>query len=77
MRRILIPATLCLAFVLGSAHAAKSEGPQGAKPDSGDKPRSAQASRMKACSADAKAKSLKGPDRKAFMSDCLKKKDKA
>jgi hypothetical protein len=67
---------LALALSLGSAHAAKSEGPQDAKPDGGDKPRSAQANRMKTCSADAKAKGVKGPDRKAFMSECLKKKDK-
>jgi hypothetical protein len=29
---------------------------------------------MKTCSADAKLKELKGPDRKAFMSECLRKK---
>jgi hypothetical protein len=37
-----------------------------------DKP--TQQSRMKTCNADAKAKSLKGDERKAFMSDCLKSK---
>ena len=37
-----------------------------------DKP--SQQSRMKTCNADAKAKSLKGADRKAFMSRCLKSK---
>lgn len=31
-----------------------------------------QQSRMKTCNADAKAKSLKGDERKAFMSQCLK-----
>jgi hypothetical protein len=31
----------------------------------------AQQMKMKACNADAKAKDLKGPDRKAFMKDCL------
>jgi len=28
---------------------------------------------MKTCNADAKAKDLKGDERKAFMSECLKK----
>lgn len=36
--------------------------------------KTAQAERMKACNASAKEKSLKGGERKAFMSDCLKKK---
>jgi hypothetical protein len=31
-----------------------------------------QQGRMKNCSTDASAKSLKGDDRKAFMSECLK-----
>ncbi len=33
-----------------------------------------QQNRMKTCNADAKAKSLKGDERKAFMSQCLKSK---
>lgn len=33
-----------------------------------------QQGRMKACNADAKAKGVKGDERKAFMSECLKKK---
>jgi len=33
-----------------------------------------QQSRMKTCNAEAKAKSLKGEERKAFMSQCLKSK---
>ena len=35
-----------------------------------DKP--SQQSKMKTCNADAKAKGLKGDERKAFMSECLK-----
>jgi hypothetical protein len=31
-----------------------------------------QQDKMKKCNADASAKSLKGDDRKAFMSECLK-----
>ena len=34
----------------------------------------AQQEKMKTCNADATAKALKGDERKAFMSDCLKKK---
>ena len=45
---------------------------QAADPASKDKP--SQQNRMKTCNADAKAKSLKGDERKAFMSSCLKSK---
>ena len=34
----------------------------------------AQQEKMKTCNADATAKTLKGDERKTFMSDCLKKK---
>jgi len=34
---------------------------------------SAQQEKMKTCNADAKAKALKGLDRKKFMSECLSK----
>lgn len=34
--------------------------------------RQTQQEKMKACNANAKAKGLAGPERKAFMSDCLK-----
>jgi len=43
-----------------------------ADPSPRDKP--SQQSKMKTCNADAKAKSLKGDERKAFMSSCLKSK---
>lgn len=56
--------TITLAMGLGIA--------QAAAPASNDKP--TQQSKMKACHADAKAKGLKGADRKAFMSECLKAK---
>ena len=36
--------------------------------------KSLQQNRMKTCSTEARFKELKGPDRKVFMSDCLKKK---
>lgn len=32
----------------------------------------AQQEKMKSCNAEAKTKALKGPERKAFMSECLK-----
>jgi hypothetical protein len=59
-------ATMACAFglSLGTAHAAD--------PAPKDKP--SQQNRMKTCNADAKAKSLKGDERKTFMSACLKAK---
>jgi psiF repeat len=39
-----------------------------------DKKPTAQQSKMKTCNATAKEKALKGAERKAFMSECLKKK---
>jgi len=58
-----------LALSLGAA--------QAATPAADDKPtdlKSAQQNRMRTCSADARLKELKGVDRKAFMSECLRKK---
>ncbi len=62
MTAMALVASLCL------AHAASFA----ADPKPADKPN--QQSRMKTCNADAKAKSLKGDERKAFMSECLKSK---
>ena len=59
-------AVLACAFALGLGSA------QAADPAPKDKP--SQHNRMKTCNADAKAKGLKGDERKAFMSDCLKAK---
>jgi hypothetical protein len=59
-------AVLACAFGLGLVSA------QAADPAPKDKP--SQQNRMKTCNADAKAKGLKGAERKAFMSDCLKAK---
>lgn len=41
------------------------------------KPVSSQQNRMKTCNADAKSQELKGDERKAFMSECLKGKHSA
>jgi len=57
-------AALAALLVSGSALAAD--------PPAKDKP--SQQNKMKSCNADAKAKSLKGAERKAFMSECLKAK---
>ncbi len=57
-------AALAALLISGSALAAD--------PSPKDKP--SQTSKMKSCNADAKAKSLKGEERKAFMSQCLKSK---
>jgi hypothetical protein len=62
---------IVLALAIGAAQAATPA------PAAQDKPtdiKAAQQNRMKACSADAKLKELRGPDRKAFMSECLRKK---
>lgn len=60
--------TAALAACLCLAHAASFA----ADTKAADKP--GQQSRMKTCNADAKAKNLKGDERKAFMSACLKSK---
>lgn len=65
MQTILGLAALGLALSIGTAQAAEQKAPPAA---------SGQQSRMKACNADAKAKALKGDERRAFMSECLKKK---
>ena len=57
-------ATLAVLLISGSALAAD--------PPAKDKP--SQQNKMKACNADAKAKALKGAERKTFMSECLKAK---
>ena len=57
---------LALACALGAHHANAEELSKSGKP------LTAQQSRMKACNADAKSQALKGDERKAFMSTCLK-----
>jgi hypothetical protein len=49
----------------GKDEAAKADAP---------KPKTAQQEKMKTCNADAKAKDLKGDERKAFMKQCLSSK---
>lgn len=68
MHRLVALATCAtLALTAGTSLAAGEGKPA---PDA----RAAQQSRMKGCNADAKAKALKGDERKAFMGECLKKK---
>ena len=62
------PITTALVACFCLVHAASFA----ADPPAADKP--SQQNRMKTCNADAKAKSLKGDERKAFMSSCLKSK---
>jgi hypothetical protein len=64
MRNTTLICTLASLLALGTA--------QAAEPAPKDKP--SQQNRMKTCNADAKAKALKGGERKAFMSECLKAK---
>ncbi len=63
MKRIVaaFAASLCLAHLTGFAAEPKADKPS-------------QQNRMKSCNADAKTKALKGDERKAFMSECLKAK---
>jgi hypothetical protein len=65
MRKTIPTILTALCFAAGAACAADGK-PSEAMQD--------QQGRMKACNADAKAKSLKGDERKAFMGECLKKK---
>lgn len=68
--RNIASSVLAIAFAFTcTAHAAAA--PETAPGKSG-KPLTAQQARMKGCNADAKAKSLKGDERRAFMSTCLK-----
>ena len=71
MHKFLSLAAAALAVFLTTAAAAKDTAATEAKPADS---KVAQQSRMKTCNADAKAKALKGADRKAFMGECLRKK---
>ena len=64
--------TLLSTVILASTFGLGLGSAQAADPAPKDKP--SQQNRMKTCNADAKAKGLKGDERKAFMSDCLKAK---
>jgi len=63
---------IALGLAAATAFAASGDKPGDAK-KAGDS-RIAQQSRMKTCSSEAKAKALKGDERKAFMGECLRKK---
>lgn len=54
--------------------AAKPAAVAQAQPGPGDEKKHTQQERMKSCNAEAKAKTLKGDERKAFMSQCLSNK---
>ena len=71
MHKSIASTAIVLAMSLVHANALAAAPSADAKPA---EVKSAQQNRMKTCSADAKVKELKGPDRKAFMSECLKKK---
>ncbi|WP_427914006.1 PsiF family protein [Ramlibacter sp. MMS24-I3-19] len=71
MHKSLSLVAAALALSLATAANAKEAPAADAKPSDS---RVAQQSRMKTCNADAKAKALKGAERKAFMGECLRKK---
>ncbi|GAC1543897.1 MAG: hypothetical protein NVS2B4_22120 [Ramlibacter sp.] len=63
-------AALVLALSVAGAQATTPTASPDTKPADARPP---QQGRMKSCNADAKDKELHGTDRRAFMSDCLKK----
>lgn len=65
MKKLLSLMALGLCLSMGVAHAADDKAP------------TAQQNKMKACNADEKAKTLKGDERKKFMSECLSAKPAA
>ncbi|MBA8884045.1 PsiF family protein [Dokdonella fugitiva] len=68
--RNIASSALVIAFAFAcSAHAAAAAD---ATPAKTEKPLTAQQARMKGCNAEAKSQSLKGDERRAFMSTCLK-----
>lgn len=76
---------IALSFVLaaGAACARSAHAPAAAASDAaavatagGTQPGTPQRSKMKTCNADAKAKDVHGPDRRAFMKQCLSGKGK-
>lgn len=72
--RIIASSALVIAFAFAcTAHAAPA---QDAAAGTG-KPLTTQQARMKGCNAEAKSQSLKGDERRAFMSTCLKGGDTA
>ena len=78
---------LSLAFAAGAPFARTAHAPATAASDAaaastavvaagGAQPGTPQRSKMKTCNADAKAKDVHGPDRRAFMKQCLSGKSK-
>jgi hypothetical protein len=72
---------LSLAVVAGTSFARASHAPDPAASGAvatvaATEPGTPQRSKMKTCNADAKSKDLHGPDRKAFMKQCLSGKGK-
>jgi hypothetical protein len=78
---------LSLAVAAGATFARAAHAPAAAASDAtavpaavvaanGTQPGTPQRSKMKTCNADAKAKDVHGPDRRAFMKQCLSGKSK-
>ena len=77
---------LSLAVAAGATFARAAHAPAAAASDAaaasttvaagGAQPGTPQRSKMKTCNADAKAKDVHGPDRRAFMKQCLSGKNK-
>ncbi|HYP30219.1 MAG TPA: PsiF family protein [Burkholderiaceae bacterium] len=79
MKQLIVILSFAVAASTGFARAARALDPaaSGAVATAGaTEPGTPQRAKMKTCNADAKAKELHGPDRKAFMKQCLSGKGK-
>ena len=79
MKQSIIAISLALAAGASFARAAHAPEPAASgtvATAAATEPGTPQRSRMKTCNADAKSKDLHGPDRKAFMKQCLSGKGK-
>ena len=81
MKKSLIVLSLAVAASSSFARTAKAPAPEASgttavASTAGTEPGTPQRSKMKTCNADAKTKDLHGPDRKAFMKQCLSGKAK-
>lgn len=72
MNRILSPLALALVLACGFAASGSLHAEEDVPLSKSGKPLTAQQLRMRNCNADAREQGLKGDDRKAFMSTCLR-----
>jgi hypothetical protein len=76
MKPLIIALSLTLAVGAAFARTAKTPAPAASDAASTTVAGTPQRSKMKTCNADAKTKDVHGPDRRAFMKQCLSGKSK-